>query len=164
MSHLCVTKSRRSRTRLAFVQPPVFQYPSRSMRRAYASAWRRGCGLQSFGLCANLTFCDERVAQQAVSRIALQLTVNQPENIALERAERPSNLAANRLVPLNSEVGSCHPHTFPQDRSVSGSDFCYRKPTFEDPQMGGRFADYPAGSLLPSSILAKRVELCRNAR
>src|SRR5208337_3393413 len=72
------------------------------------------------------------------------------ENIALERVERHSNLPANPFVPLNSDVESYHPHTFPQDRRVLGSDFCGREHTFGDPQFEGSRASLARTLRLPS--------------
>jgi|SRR5208337_3255034 len=70
----------------------------------YTKASRWKCGLQPFGLCANLIFCDESADSQAVPQIAVQTRVNQLRNIALRRSRRRCNILASRSAPLDFEV------------------------------------------------------------
>src|SRR5580692_7359855 len=77
--------------------------------------------LQPFGLCANLTFCDESTDSQAVLPIDLCPRVNQLRNIALETPRRCRNLSTGWSVTPDSETYPSHPQTFPQGGGVSGS-------------------------------------------
>src|SRR5208282_4934315 len=99
MSHFAVTKKRDEKTRRknknqsascvpekCLVQTPIFQHPGWLWRQVYASANRCRCRLSPFGLCANLTYCNERAAQHAVPSIAVEIRVNQPENTRLAMA------------------------------------------------------------------------------
>jgi hypothetical protein len=132
-------------------------------RTVYASASRWGCGLQPFGLCANLRFCDEGTDSQAVAPNSVSARVNQLRNIDLGRSRWCRNMPTNRSVPLDYGARPSHPQTFPQGRGVSGLSFpgLYRSLTGH--RSFGR-PRYSPGSLLPSIRFAKRVELCKNAR
>jgi hypothetical protein len=131
--------------------------------------------LQPFGLCANLIFCDESTDSQAVLRTRICPIVNQLRNIALETQQRCRNFSAGWPIELVS--GSCpsHPQIFPQGRGVSGSgsttgdrmdgsSSLLPRPWRNFPFKRHQNVAYSLGSLLPSSIFAKRVELCRKAR
>ncbi len=68
------------------VEAPVFPHPAGVGGTGYGNASRWRCGLQPFGLCANLRFCDESADSQAVPSIGVQTSVNQLRNMALGRA------------------------------------------------------------------------------
>ncbi len=135
--------------------PPIS--PLSSCGTVYKSASRWRCPRPPFGLCANLRLCDESTDSQAVPPIDGPIRVNQLRNIALERCRQRRNISTGRSVPLNAAPRPSHPQPFPQARAVSRSDFPVSV-------WGRRFRTYSPGSLLPSIRLAKRVELCRNAR
>ncbi len=133
--------------------------------------WR--CGSEAFGLCANLRFGDESVDSQAVLPILLQARVNQLKNIALGRTGWLLNSPTSRSVLSNSALRPSHPQHFPQgwkyprDRIspvVNWDANWDANRDAERDESGRRIPAYSPGSLLPSSMLAKRVELCRNAR
>jgi hypothetical protein len=73
-----------------------------------------GCALPPFGVCANLTFCDESTDSQEFPPFGWASLVNQLRNIGLGTSNERQNIVNSAAWLFNRDMCPYHPQSFPQ--------------------------------------------------